>query len=201
MDQIKTGKFISQMRKEKGLTQREVADILNISDKTVSKWETGNGLPEVSLMLPLCETLGISVNELLLGEKIAEKEYKQKAEEVIMDLIKEREENKKKVILSVAVALNTILSSLTIILLSGLLQMEEWLRILLIVIGLVVMLSGLFVAAMLEWNAGTYECRHCKARFVPTATAYINGMHTLTRRYLKCPECKKKSWCKRRLTH
>ena len=62
MDQIKIGKFIAQMRKEKKLTQRNLADELCISDKTISKWECGKGLPEVSLMLPLCEILEISVN-------------------------------------------------------------------------------------------------------------------------------------------
>lgn len=201
MDQIKTGKLIAHTRKEKGLTQRELAAQLNISDKTVSKWETGNGLPEVSLMLPLCKMLDISVNELLLGEKIAEQDYVQKSEEVIMDLMREREENKKKVILSVVTCVNTLLAALTIILVAGLLEMEEWLRMTLVAIGLVVLLGGLLVVAMLEWNAGTFECRHCKTRFVPTAGAYIAGMHTLTRRHLKCPECGKKSWCRRRLSH
>lgn len=53
MDQIKIGRFIAKMRKEESYTQRQLADILGISDKTVSKWETGNGLPDVSLMMPL----------------------------------------------------------------------------------------------------------------------------------------------------
>ena len=67
MDQIKIGRFIAKMRKEKPYTQRQLADMLGISDKTVSKWETGNGLPDVSLMMPLCDLLQISVNELLSG--------------------------------------------------------------------------------------------------------------------------------------
>ena len=99
MDQIKTGKFIAERRKEKGLTQSRLAEMLLISDKTISKWECGNGLPEVSLMLPLCEILEISVNELLCGEKLDTSEYKNKAEELLMDFMKEREENKKKIIL------------------------------------------------------------------------------------------------------
>ena len=70
MDQIKTGKFIAERRRAKHLTQRELAEKLLVSDKTVSKWETGKGLPEVSLMMPLCEILGINVNELLSGELI-----------------------------------------------------------------------------------------------------------------------------------
>lgn len=201
MDQIKIGKFIAQSRKELGWTQRQLADELAISDKTVSKWETGKGLPEVALMMPLCEMLGISVNELLSGERFAESEFKERTERVIMDLVREREENKKKVVLAVVSAVVTVVATLTIILMAGLLQMEQWQRALLTGIGLVVMLGGLFVSAALEWDAGTYECKHCKARFVPTMGAYMMGMHTLTTRHLRCPECGKKSWCKRRLTH
>ena len=81
MDQIKTGKFIAEERKNKKLTQRQLAEILNISDKTISKWETGNGFPEISLLQPLCRALDISVNELLSGERLSEDEYKKKAEE------------------------------------------------------------------------------------------------------------------------
>lgn len=88
MDQIKIGQFIARMRKEKNLTQRQLADILDISDKTISKWETGNGLPDVSLMMPLCETLTISVNELLSGERLVDRDYKDKAEENMLALLK-----------------------------------------------------------------------------------------------------------------
>ena len=95
MDQIKIGQFIKSIRKEKNLTQREVAEKLGISEKTVSKWETGNGLPEVSLMLPLCELLEISVNELLSGDRLDEKQYFEKAEQNIMSLIEEKAEAKK----------------------------------------------------------------------------------------------------------
>lgn len=93
MDQKKTGKFIAQKRKEKSLTQQELADILGISNKTISKWECGNGLPEVSLMLPLCEALEISVNELLSGEEL-DNRYVEKAEENLIGLIKEKENQK-----------------------------------------------------------------------------------------------------------
>ena len=94
MDQIKVGKFISTNRKLKHMTQRELADILGISDKTISKWETGNGLPEVSLMLPLCEALDISVNELLSGEKLSIINYQEKAEDNMLSLLKENEANR-----------------------------------------------------------------------------------------------------------
>lgn len=201
MNQIKTGKFIAEMRKDKELTQRQLADKLNISDKTVSKWETGKGRPEVSLMLPLCEILEISVNELLTGERLTESDYKKNAEANIMDLIKEKEENKKKLILSMAVCFLTILASVTLIMVAGYLKMENWVRVVLVAISIVIMIGGIAVACALEMQAGTFECKHCKTRFVPTAGAYIAGPHTITTRYLKCPECGKKSYCKRRLTH
>ena len=99
MDQELTGKFIAQLRKEKNLTQKELADKLGISDKTVSKWETGNGMPDVSLLQPLCEELSINLNELLSGERLSEESYNGKAEENMMNLAKdvqEGRENKKK---------------------------------------------------------------------------------------------------------
>lgn len=96
MDQIKIGRFIAQMRKERELTQCQLADDLLISDKTVSKWETGKGLPEVSLMMPLCNTLNITVNELLSGERIPDESYKKKAEEIMVDLIREKKKAKRR---------------------------------------------------------------------------------------------------------
>lgn len=92
MDQIKIGNFIAQCRKEKGMTQSHLADILGISDKTVSKWETGKGIPDAGCMVPLCQTLGISVNELLTGEQIPKDEYQEKAEETLVALAKMKSE-------------------------------------------------------------------------------------------------------------
>ena len=200
MDQIKTGKFIAERRKEKGLTQSRLAEMLLISDKTISKWECGNGLPEVSLMLPLCEILEISVNELLCGEKLDTSEYKNKAEELLMDFMKEREENKKKIILAVIATVATLLPTLSLIMIAGLLEMETWLRGLLIGIGLCTLVLGLIVACFLENAAGYFECKHCKTRFVPTMGAYLMGVHGLTWRRLKCPECGKVSNCRKRLS-
>lgn len=98
MNQIKIGKFISERRKHQGLTQREFANIIGISDKTVSKWECGNGMPDVSLMMPVCETLKINLNELFSGEKLTDTDYKIKAEENMMNLVKEKEEIKKNIV-------------------------------------------------------------------------------------------------------
>ena len=94
MNQELTGKFIAQLRKEKNLTQKELADKLGISDKTVSKWETGNGMPDVSLLQPLCEELSVNLNELLSGERLSEESYNGKAEENMMDLAKDAQEGR-----------------------------------------------------------------------------------------------------------
>ena len=201
MDQKKIGSFVTALRKEKGLTQKELAERLFISDKTVSKWETGKGIPDVSLIIPLCELLGITANELLSGERLEDTRYRQRAEEHIVALIKEKQESKRNILLSCIAAVISILPSTALILLSGLLEMTTALRISLIVIAILTMASGIFIAAVLDMKSGTFECRHCKTRFVPTAGAYIAGPHSLTTRYLKCPACGKKSYCKRRLTH
>ena len=95
MNQEKIGKFIAKCRKDKNLTQGELADKLNISNKAISKWETGRGMPDASIMLELCSYLGITVNELLSGEKLEEGEYKEKANENIINIAKESEKNKK----------------------------------------------------------------------------------------------------------
>ena len=201
MDQKKIGSFVTALRKEKGLTQKELAERLFISDKTVSKWETGKGIPDVSLIIPLCELLGITANELLSGERLEDTRYRQRAEEHIIALIKEKQESKRNILLSCIAAVISILPSTALILLSGLLEMTIALRVSLIVIAILTMASGIFIAAVLDMKSGTFECRHCKTRFVPTAGAYIAGPHSLTTRYLKCPACGKKSYCKRRLTH
>lgn len=96
MEQEKIGKFIAQCRKEKNLTQSQLAEKLNITNKTISKWETGRGMPDSSMLLELSNTLDISVNELLTGEKIGEVNYKEKAEENIVSISKEKDKSKRK---------------------------------------------------------------------------------------------------------
>ena len=95
MDQEKIGKFIAECRKEKNLTQSQLAEKLNMSNKTISKWETGKGMPDPSIMLELCENLGINVNELLSGEHLKDEQYKEKADENIISIAKESDKNKK----------------------------------------------------------------------------------------------------------
>lgn len=91
MDQKRIGAFIAQCRKEKNLTQMQLAELLEITNQAVSKWENGRGMPDVSLLQPLCDVLGISLNELFSGEHISAEEYKGKAEENISKLFKEKQ--------------------------------------------------------------------------------------------------------------
>ena len=91
MDQIKTGGFIAELRKEQNMTQRELAEKLGVTDRAISKWENGRGLPDVSLMKPLCEILGITVTELLNGERASETETINKMEETVYEVLADRE--------------------------------------------------------------------------------------------------------------
>lgn len=201
MDQIKIGKFIAQMRKEQNLTQRQLGDKLNISDKTVSKWECGKGLPEVSLMLPLCEVLKININELFAGERLTTSNYKEKAEENIMNLVREKEESKKKIILSNIVAWLCVCVVLVCVMLAGYAEeLTTPLRIFLIAFSVFVIAVGIGVACVLDRDAGTFECAKCKTRFVPDMKAYIFSTHGITTRRLKCPNCGETTNCKHRLT-
>ncbi|MBQ9729127.1 MAG: helix-turn-helix transcriptional regulator [Clostridia bacterium] len=198
MDQVKIGKFIQERRKEKKLTQRELSERLNISDKTVSKWETGNGLPEVGLMLPLCAILEISVNELLSGEKLDEKQYQQKAEENIMGLMEERQRAKKRTIFAVVAVLIAMAIALPLLLIAEYADLTTPIRVVLVVIGFVVIVFGTAIACVFDRDAGVYECTKCGERFVPTMKAYVFGAHTIMRRRLKCPKCGVKNYCRRR---
>lgn len=200
MDQSKTGKFIAQERRAQNLTQRQLADKLAISDKTVSKWECGKGLPEVSLMLPLCEILQITVNDLLSGEKVAEGDYQKKAEENMMDLIRENAENKERMTLSIICGVITIIAVCALVMLASYLELSAAVRILLLVCAVLTAIAGIGAAARLEVKAGYYECPHCGTLFVPTMTGYVKGWHTLTRRRLTCPTCGKTSMCRHRIT-
>lgn len=92
MNQIDTGKFIASCRKEKGMTQAQLAEKMNITDRAVSKWETGKSMPDSSIMLELCNILGVTVNELLSGERIEMDNYEEKVNENLIEM-KKKEEN------------------------------------------------------------------------------------------------------------
>lgn len=200
MDQIQIGRFIAEMRRAQNLTQRQLAEALSISDKTVSKWECGKGLPEVSLMLPLCGTLHITVNDLLSGEKVSEMDYQRKAEENMVNLIKENAENRKKMALSVVCGVITVIAVCALVVIAAYIELPVMARVVLIVFACLTGVVGIGAAAMLEIKAGVYECPHCKYQFVPTMGEYVKGYHTLTRRRLTCPQCGQTGMCRHRIT-
>ena len=119
MDQAQTGRFIAARRKELGLTQRQLAEKLSVSDKTISKWECGGGLPEVGLMLPLCGELGVTVNELLAGRRVEETEYREQAEANMVDLVRQDQENKKRMALSVVCGSVTVVAVCALVVIAG----------------------------------------------------------------------------------
>lgn len=200
MDQIKIGKFIAEERKAKKYTQRELADKLSISDKTISKWERGNGFPEVSLLLPLCNELEITVNELLSGERLQAMDYKKKAEKNMVNLVKEAQESKKKIIMSAMVGVLVIVAAVPLFVVAGMFEMQVWTRVLLMGIGFVIMVMGIAIACVLDREAGAFECPECKERFVPDMKSYVMGPHIITKRKLTCPKCGCTKYCKHVLT-
>ena len=114
MDQIKIGKFIAERRKNKNLTQFQLAEKLNITDRAISKWENGRSMPDSSIMLDLCKELEISVNELLSGEMIDMKDYDKKAEENLYNLNKSNE-HKKKVLIRCGIIMILLIIIISII--------------------------------------------------------------------------------------
>lgn len=125
MDQIKIGKFISECRKEKGYTQVKLAEKLGITNRAVSKWETGKSLPDASVMIELCELLGINVNELLTGEKVSEENYKRKAEENMVEMVKKNKKSKAEIIITLLIIISIVIDSVTGMILSKMFTSDE----------------------------------------------------------------------------
>ena len=202
MDQVKIGKFLSDERKAKGYTQKQLSELLGISDKTISKWECGNGFPEASLLLPLCNELEITVNELLTGERISQQNYKKKAEENMVNMIREKEENKQKLLLTTMIGVISTITFVTLLLVvcfyTDVIILP--IKIVLMVIAISVFGVGLYVAMWGDRKIGYFKCRNCNELFTPTFMQYNMGMHLLSTRYLKCPHCKTKTWCKKVMT-
>lgn len=195
MDLNKTGKFIALIRKEKGLTQRELAEKLNLSEKTISKWERGVGFPDISLILPLCKCLEIDANELMTGERLQDKQYRINAENNLLKLM-DKTSPKLKYTISTISAIVTILITLGLILLAGFVIEEVWIKILVCVMSVLLVVSNIALILLVAVNTEVYECCHCGEKFVPTKRKYLMGAHTMKKRYLRCPYCHKKGWNK-----
>ena len=198
MDQIKIGRFISECRKKQNLTQMQLAEKLNITDRAVSKWETGRSMPDSSIMLELCDVLKISVNELLSGEKIDMDNYNNEMENRLIELVREKEKSDRQMMkLEVVIGVLSLIIFLAPVFAGALLPLADWQRVIIVFSGFVPGIVGFMFAVKIEQVAGYYECKHCKHRYVPTYKAVTMAPHMGSTRYMKCPNCNKKSWQKK----
>lgn len=201
MDQVKIGKFIAQRRKQANLTQMQLAEKLNITDRAISKWETGKSLPDASIMLELCGLLGITVNDLLSGEVVIMDNYNENVEKNLLEMVKQKEEADKKLLhLEILIGIFSIIILLGFVFSAALVPMADWLRFVLIVVGFATAMVGICYAVKIEQTAGYYECAKCAHRYVPTYKSVFMAAHVNRTRYMRCPQCGEKSWQKKVLT-
>lgn len=201
MDQVKIGKFIAACRKKENLTQLQLAEKLGITDRAISKWETGKCLPDSAIMLDLCGLLGISVNDLLCGEVVTMENYNKETEKQLLEMVKQKERADKNLLtLERFVGVVAFVFLLALTMLAGLAPMEEWLRLTLILIGLAPILIATPFMLRIEQTAGYYECAKCGHKHIPTYKSVFWAMHKGRTRYMRCPECHQKSWQKKRIS-
>ena len=201
MDQIKIGKFISSCRKEQGMTQAALAEKLGISDRAVSKWETGKSMPDSGIMLELCSFLGINVNELLSGEKIMTEVYDKRAEENLLEMRRQVEEKNRQLLRTeYLIVIPVVAMGLVLILVAGLVEMSSVWRGTLIFFAVAMIVVFAFIAVGIEQKAGYYECQKCHDRHVPSYWQANLAPHIGRTRYMKCPVCGKWSYQKKVLS-
>lgn len=201
MDQMKIGRFIAERRKRVSLTQLQLAEKLGITDRAVSKWETGKAMPDASIMLELCGVLEISVNDLLCGEVVGMEGYSKKLENNLLDMIRQKEQADKRLLfLETVVGISATVIMFALVLLATFVQMASWLRVALLALGFALFFAGCFYALRIEQVAGYFACKECGYRYVPTYKAVNMAPQMFGIRYMKCPECGKKSWQKKVLS-
>ena len=199
MDLIKIGKFIADFRKSKNITQEALAEKLYITDRAVSKWERGLSLPDADKMLDLCNILDISVNELLIGEKINMKDYEKKTNELLVELAKQEELKNKRLITDMWVlTITAFVFYVALIIISCNFLEEGPVLGTIICVSTIVLLFVCFYGFKLEVEAGYYECRHCHHIFEEkNYFKLLMAPHMGTSRYQKCPKCGKRSMAKK----
>ena len=201
MDQIKIGKFIQNKRKEKNITQQELAETLNITDRAISKWENGKCMPDVGIMQELCEILNITINDLFSGEVVNMKDTEKKLEENLLEMTKLKEE-KDRQLLSLEIFIGVISSVIFVgsVLIVGWLELSKLPAIIIITISTILFLVGMGLALRIEQTAGYYECKNCHHKYVPTYQSVFFAQHINRTRKMKCPKCNKKTWHKKVIT-
>ncbi len=195
MDQIKIGKFISNRRKEKNITQSALAEMLGITDRAISKWENGVCLPDVGTMPELCKILDITINDLFSGEIVNMNEREKRLEENLFEMASMKEARDKE-LLSLEIFLGILVTCvfLACVFTASFADLSNWLRVVLIVIGIIPFIIGICFAIRIEQIAGYYECNHCHYKYVPTYKSVMFSTHVNRTRHMKCPKCGEKSW-------
>ena len=195
MDQAKIGRFIAECRKNKNLTQAQLAEKLNITDRAVSKWETGRAMPDSSIMLALCDVLSITVNDLLCGEVVTVDNYNKEMEKQLIEMVKQKEDSDRRLLrMEIVLGVCCLLPVVASVIIAYTVPMEEWLSGVIVGAGLLPLLIATPFAIKIEQKAGYYECKKCGHRHIPRYSSVFWAMHINRTRYMKCPECGKRSW-------
>ena len=201
MDQVKIGQFIAQRRRNANLTQLQLAEKLGITDRAISKWETGKSLPDSSLMLELCGILGITVNDLLSGEVVTMDNYNKEMENNLLEMIQEKETADKRLLkLEIVLGIIAVLPLVAAVIIASIVPIAEWKGGLLVGLSLLPLLIATPFALKIEQKAGYYECKECGHRYIPKYANVFFAMHINRKRFLRCPKCNKSSWQKKVLT-
>ena len=197
MNELSFGTRIAELRNISNITQLELAEKLGVTDRAVSKWETGKSMPDSSLMLELCEILNITVTDLLVGEVVSMENNKQN-EKLLLEMIKQKELTDKNMLRSATIiGLFATIILLLLIMIAAVAEIKDWIRVLLVVLGFIIAFVGFFFALKIEQVAGYYQCKKCGHMHVPTYKEVNLAMHMGRTRYLKCPRCNQKSWHKK----
>lgn len=201
MDQVKIGKFISEKRKEKNITQTELSEMIGVSDRAISKWENGICMPDAGNMPELCKILDITINDLFSGETVDMKDNEKKLEINLLEMTRIKEQRDKELlILEIFIGVTVTIILLSLILIASLVNMSDWIRVVLIVLGIIPFAIGVWYAIRIEQIAGYYECDNCHYRYVPTYKGVFFARHINRTRKMKCPNCNKKTWHKKVIT-
>ncbi len=198
MDQVKIGRFIAERRKMAGLTQMQLAERLNITDRAISKWENGKSLPDSSIMLDLCDILSITVNDLLSGEVVSMENYNKELEQNLLEMVKQKEEADRRLLrMEIVTGIICLLPLIAAVVIVSAVPMEEWLGGIIAGASLLPLLIATPFMIRIEQTAGLYECKKCGHKHVPTYSSVFMAMHYGRTRYMKCPKCNKRSWQKK----
>ena len=155
-------------------------------------------MPDVGTMQELCEILSISVNDLFSGEKVDMKNNEKKLEENLLEMTRLKEEKDRQLLkLEIVIGYTASISFLVLIFVASFVEMQTWIRITLIIIGLVIFIYGASNAIKIEQVAGFYECPKCHHKYIPTYKSVFLSQHIGRTRKMVCPNCGKKSWHKK----